>query len=107
MDSVQRQVEVGLVVLLSHSGYIKVKALCCDLFELRLQGFEYLQKFLVFEDVPGSEQTDVQSLWSVEIGIVVIENVHLFQFARNYDLLLEHLPHELIDQIIQLINYRL
>ena len=98
MDSVQRQVEVCLVVLLSHSRYIKVGALCCDLFELCLQGFEYLQKFLVFEDVPSSEQTDVQSLWFVEIGIVVIENVHLFQFAGNYDLLLEHQPHELIDQ---------
>lgn len=42
VNSVERQVEVGLVVLLAHRGYIKVRALRYDWLELYLQRFEYL-----------------------------------------------------------------
>ena len=45
----------------------------------------------------------MQSLWFIQIFIVIIANIHFFELTSAYNLFFEHYPHQSIYQFVEFI----
>lgn len=93
----ERKVKLVSIELF-HGRYVKTSPLKLQRGQLSSNLLQYFLEPFVIEETIGPEETDMECLRSIEVAVVVVKDVHVLEFLRGQDFLLEQRANELVGE---------